>query len=193
MKNFFLLTLMYISLNAQSFDHQVKLDEGGFWGAGYVVPKYSFFLTIGIAAWEGSESELGAAAWQSIDAGIMSQVVAEVYKVSAGRDRPREDTGPNTWDNNNKSFLSGHVAGMTAVVTPYILQYKDENPWVHVLWALPAWQMGGRVKANAHWQTDVIGGAIVGFASGYWAHHLDYPFTLYFADDHVVFGFSSKF
>ena len=34
---------------------------------------------------------------------------------------------------------------------------------------------------------------IVGFASGYWAHHLDYPFTLYFADDQMVFGFRAKF
>lgn len=193
MKKYFLFIFISISLNAQTFDYKVALDDGGFWGEHYNIPRYSFYLTLGIAAWEGSDSKLGEASWQAIDAGIMSQLVTEVYKVNAARDRPREDTGSNAWNADGKSFVSGHVSGMTAVITPYILQYKDENPWVHLLWSLPAYQMVGRVKANAHWQTDVIGGAIVGFASGYWAHHLDYPFTLYFVDDNVVFGFSSKF
>ena len=193
MKKYLLFLLLSLSIHAQSFDTQVTRDTSGFWGAGYNVPRYSFYLTLGIAAWEGSDSKLGGAAWQAIDAGIMSQLITEVYKTTAKRDRPRADTGSNAWNADGKSFVSGHVSGMTAVITPYILQYQDETAWVHLLWALPAWQMGGRIKANAHWQTDVIAGAIVGFASGYWAHHLDYPFTLYFVDDHVVFGFQAKF
>ena len=33
----------------------------------------------------------------AIDAGVMSQIITEVFKVSAGRDRPREGTGSNSW------------------------------------------------------------------------------------------------
>ena len=193
MKKIFLLLCLPLLLGALTIDKKVPLDEGGFWGAHYNVPKYSFLFVIGMATWEGSESKIGKASWQALDAGIMSQLVTEVYKTTAKRERPREDLGSNAWGENGKSFVSGHVSGMTAMVTPYILEYKEQNPWIHLLWALPIYQMVGRVKANAHWQSDVLGGGIVGFASGYWAHHLDYPFTLYFVDDNVYFGLKAKF
>jgi membrane-associated phospholipid phosphatase len=110
-----------------------------------------------------------------------------------GRVRPRDTDSPNDWFEDGKSFPSGHVAGMTAIVTPYVLEYQDEYPIVHALWLLPAYQMVGRVKAQAHWQSDVIVGALVGFASGYFAHHLEYPFTLYFVDGHAVAGLRYSF
>ena len=91
------------------------------------------------------------------------------------------------------SFFSGHVSGMTALVTPYILEYQEDYPWVSLLWAFPLHQMGGRIKAQAHWQSDVIVGALVGFASGYWAHKRESPLILYFDSDKVVMGLKHKF
>ncbi|MCK5293282.1 MAG: phosphatase PAP2 family protein, partial [Arcobacteraceae bacterium] len=79
------------------------------------------------------------------------------------------------------------------MVTPYILEYKDDKPWVQVLWLLPIHQMIGRVKDQAHWQSDVIAGALVGYASGYWAHNRKTPMMLYFDDDKVVVGLKYKF
>ncbi len=176
-----------------NIDHKVKLDESGFWGAHYDIPKYSTIAILAMAAYEGTESRLGKTAWQSLDAGLMSQVITEGAKMATGRLRPRATDSPSEWGQEGKSFFSGHVSGMTALVTPYVLEYQDDYPWVHLLWALPLHQMGGRVKAQAHWQSDVIAGALVGFASGYWAHKRESPLILYFDGDKVVMGLKHKF
>lgn len=91
------------------------------------------------------------------------------------------------------SFVSGHVSGITAMVTPFVLEYKNDYPLIHLLWALPLHQMIGRTKVQAHWQTDVIAGALVGFASGYWAHKREYPLILYFDRDKIVVGIKYRF
>ncbi len=181
------------SLWGWELDHKVKKDESGFWGAHYYIPKASGVLVFGMALYEGTESRFGKTTWQSLDAGVMSQLVTELFKRSAGRNRPEDAQSPNEWREGGKSFFSGHVSGMTALVTPYILEYQDDYPWVNLLWALPLHQMGGRVKAQAHWQSDVIAGALAGFASGYWASHRESPLILYFDGDKVITGLKYKF
>lgn len=192
-KLFLLLIFLYSSSLWGGFDHKLKLDDTGFWGAHYDVPKYSLFLIAGTALYEGTDSRIGKTAWQSLDAGLMSQVLTEGVKYAGGRLRPRNTDSPNDWGEGGKSFFSGHVSGMTALVTPFILEYQEENPWVHLLWALPLYQMEGRLKAQAHWQSDVIAGAIVGFASGYWASKRKSPLLLYFNDGNIFVGFKQKF
>jgi len=175
------------------FDYKLNLDDGGFWGAHYDVPKVSAALLLTVALVEGSDERFGKTAWQSLDAGIMSQVIAEGIKSVTGRLRPRHSDSPYEWGEGGDSFPSGHVAGMTALVTPFILEYQNDTPWVNALWLLPLYQMEGRMKAQAHWQTDVIAGAIVGFASGYWAHSREFPLLLSLSDDHIFIGFGTKF
>jgi undecaprenyl-diphosphatase len=189
----FLFFLIFSSFSLSAFDYKLKLDDTGFWGAHYDVPKYSLFLVAGMALYEGTDSRIGKTAWQSLDAGLMSQVLTEGVKYSAGRLRPRNTDSPNDWGQGGKSFFSGHVSGMTALVTPFVLEYQEENPWVHLLWALPLYQMEGRLKAQAHWQSDVIAGAIVGFASGYWASKRKSPLLLYFTEGNLFVGFKQKF
>ncbi len=192
-KIFSIIILLSSSLWSWDLDHKVKRDESGFWGAHYYIPKASGVLVFGMALYEGTESRFGKTTWQSLDAGVMSQLVTEVFKRSAGRNRPEDAQSPNEWREGGKSFFSGHVSGMTALVTPYILEYQDDYPWVNLLWALPLHQMGGRVKAQAHWQSDVIAGALAGFASGYWASHRESPLILYFDGDKVITGLKYKF
>lgn len=146
-----------------------------------------------MAAYEGSESRLGKASWQALDSAVMSQVITEALKRTTKRNRPRESDGPTEWNKDGKSFVSGHVSGMTAMVTPFILEYKDDYPLVHLLWALPLHQMGGRIKAQAHWQSDVIAGFLVGFSSGYWAYKRETPMLLYFDSNKVIVGLKYKF
>lgn len=194
MKKILLILMLSLSLCAQNFDYLVTKDNKGFWGAHYDVPRYSTYLVLALAAYKGNDDKLGKASWQAIDAGIISQIVTTAIKHTAGRERPRVSGNPNVWGTKNgRSFVSGHVSGMTALVTPYVLEYQNKSLWAHLLWTLPAYQMVGRVKAHAHWQSDVVGAALVGFASGYWAHKRDYPFTLYFVEDNLVLGFESKF
>jgi len=178
---------------AWDLDKKVKLDEGGIIGAHYDIPKYSFLAIVGVAAYEGSESRFGKTTWQSLDASVMSQIATEALKKTTKRNRPRESDGPTEWGEGGNSFPSGHVSGMTAMVTPYILEYQDDYPLVRLLWALPAHQMIGRVKAQAHWQSDVIAGALVGFASGYWAHKRENPMLLYFSKDNIYVGLKYGF
>jgi len=181
------------TLSAWELDKKVKKDDSGFWGAHYYIPKASAVAILGMAFYEGTESRFGKTTWQSLDAGIMSQLVTEVVKQSAGRNRPRDAETSLEWGEGGKSFFSGHVSGMTAVVTPYILEYQDDYPLVNLLWALPLHQMVGRVKAQAHWQSDVLVGVLAGFVSGYWAWKRESPLILYFNSDKVVMGFKYKF
>ena len=190
---FFSFFLLSSSLLSNDFDHKVALDDTGFWGAHYDIPKYSAIGILLMSAYEGTESRIGKTAWQSMDAGVMSQVITEGFKLSTGRLRPRDTDSPNDWGEGGKSFMSGHVSGMTAMVTPFILEYQEEYPLIHLLWALPIHQMGGRVKAQAHWQSDVIAGAVVGFISGYWAHSRETPLLLYFNDGNAFVGLKYRF
>jgi len=185
--------LFATSLFGWSFDYKVTKDDDGFWGAHYDVPKYSAIIILGLSAYEGTESRLGLASWKSLEAGLISQIATEGLKKATGRVRPRDADGPDEWNDDGGSFPSGHVSGMTALITPYILEYQDDYPLVHLLWGLSAHQMIGRVKAQAHWQSDVIGGAIVGFLSGYWAYKQKTPLLLYFNNGNTFVGLKYKF
>lgn len=180
-------------LCAWDLDVKVTKDESGFWGSHYDIPKGLIFGAVAMAAYEGTESRLGKTAWQSLDAGLMSQVLTEGTKHLTGRLRPRESDNPNEWREGGKSFFSGHVSGTTALVTPFILEYQEDYPLVNLLWALPLHQMGGRIKAQAHWQSDVLVAALVGYASGYWAHQRESPFLLSFDKNMVFVGWKHSF
>jgi len=194
MKKYILILILlgYSSLSA-GFDYKLTLDDKGFWGAHYNVPKYSLFLIAGTALYEGTDSRIGKTAWKSLDAGLLSQVLTEGAKSAGGRLRPRATNSPNEWGKGGRSFFSGHVSGMTALVTPFVLEYQKDNPWIHLLWALPLYEMEGRLKAQAHWQSDVVVAAMVGFASGYWAYKRKSPLLLYFNHGNMFVGFKKNF
>jgi undecaprenyl-diphosphatase len=194
----FIKILLFISVLSNillgfKLDFKVSKDNSSFWEAHYYVPRYSFIGITGYALYEGSESRLGKTAYKSIEAGIISQVITTGLKDATGRERPRNTDNPNEWNKGGDSFPSGHVSGMTALVTPFILEYKDDYPAVHTLWLLPVYQMIGRVKAQAHWQSDVLAGALVGFASGYYSHQSDLSLLFYFDDDKMILGWKYKF
>ena len=148
---------------------------------------------MGLSLYEGSESRLGKTAWKSLDATIISTIFTEAFKQTTRRMRPRWGDNSNVWFEKGNSFPSQHVSSMTAMVTPFILEYKEDYPLVHLLWALPVHQMLGRVKAQAHWQTDVLAGFGVGLISGLTAHYNDTPFILGVTPDAISIGFKHKF
>jgi undecaprenyl-diphosphatase len=192
MRYIFLL-LSFTMLFSQDFDHKVKLDEGGFWGSHYDIPRYSTVALLSFAIYEGSQSRIGRTTYKALEAGFISQVITEGVKKAAGRERPRDAQTPNEWGEGGASFPSGHVSGMTALVTPFVLEYQDDYPLMHLLWALPIHQMGGRIKAQAHWQSDVLVGAAVGFLSGYLEHIQDTPFIVRVTDQGYFFGIKHAF
>ena len=145
--------------------------------------------------WEGDQSRLGRTYWQSIDATIISGVSSSVMKAVFTRSRPSQTSDPNQFfqGGGHYSFPSGEVSAMSAIVTPFILEYREENPWVWGLAALPLYDAIARMKVQAHWQTDVLAGAAVGALSGYYAHSREKSFTLRVLPDGLSVGWKKQF
>jgi len=55
-------------------------------------------------------------------------------------------------------------------VTPFILEYGQEQPWIYAPAALPVYDGYARIKTRGHWQTDVLAGLAIGTAAGWYSH-----------------------
>ena len=138
----------------------------------------------------------GMTSFRSLNSLFISILMTETLKKTTGRLRPRHSDHPNIWlskEKGNQSFVSGHVSSVTAMVASYVLEYKDDYPMVHALWLLTIHQMVGRVKAQAHWQSDVIAGAFVGFMSAYLDRKQDTPLVLYMFKNKMFIGLKYRF
>jgi undecaprenyl-diphosphatase len=178
-------------------DHLVSYDASGVWSpsiyrglvGGLTVAE------IGGALWEGSESRLGKTLWQGIDSEIIADVSAEAGKYVFTRVRPAVENNPCLWfqGGHNHSFPSGEAAVATALITPYVLEYAQDNPATYVLLLLPLYVGAARVKNQAHWQSDVLGGWAVGGLSGWYAHSRDTPILIELLPHGFAIGFKVQF
>jgi membrane-associated phospholipid phosphatase len=78
--------------------------------------------------------------------------------------RPEENLG--RWAHTSKSdssFPSNHAAVAFAAITPFAKEYNA--PWMYGAVALASM---GRTSDRKHWTSDVVGGAVVGYAIGSW-------------------------
>lgn len=156
---------------AADFDRRLnEVEVGPFWRHGNLVVNTAVAGAVAGALWLGPEDRLGRTLWQSSEAWAVASTAAQVLKVATGRVRPTETQDPGRWFAGGRSFPSGHVTAASAVVTPLILEYKDDHPLVWLLAAVPAYEMVSRVKSHSHWQSDVIAGAAIGAATGYLEH-----------------------
>ena len=176
-------------------DHKVTYDDSGIWSrSDQNVLRYGALITtIGIALWEGGDTRLGLSAWQSIDSVTMAAIIAETTKRATGRLRPAETDDPHQWRMGGRSFPSGEVAEISSVVTPYVLEYGAAHPWIYGLEILPVYDAIARVKVQAHWQSDVIAGFVVGTVSGYVAHERESPLILSVMPHGIVVGLRTRF
>jgi undecaprenyl-diphosphatase len=152
-------------------DHLVTKDDHGIWARKNQLLLFNGLLAteaVG-ALWAGGDSRFGRTMWKSIDATVVSGVVAQGMKFAFSRKRPNETSDPNQWfqGGGNSSFPSGEVTIVSAVVTPVILEYRHDHPAVYALELLPAYDAIARVKVRGHWQSDVIAGYALGTAAGY--------------------------
>jgi undecaprenyl-diphosphatase len=178
-------------------DHLVPFSDSGAWD-----PKVYRGLVgvmtvaqIGGALWEGSQSRLGRTMWQGIDAQATSAVASEVSKLVFRRVRPIDENNPCLWfkDRADKSFPSTESALAAALVTPYVLEHGRDNPAVHALLAVPLYVGVGRVKNQAHWQTDVVAGWAIGGVAGWYAHSREVPIFVALLPNGVAVGLKRKF
>jgi hypothetical protein len=178
-------------------DHRLKMDNGGLWArVGQQGLEYSLVgATIAGALWEGGETRLGKTSWQSIDASSIGAVSSEVMKRTFTRMRPSQTDDPDRWfeGGSNRSFPSGEVTAITAVITPFVLEYGQDYPAVYALELLPLFDGIARMKVRGHWQTDVLAGFALGSAAGYFAHSLPQPFVLGVMPHAVSVGLKKQF
>ena len=88
---------------------------------------------------------------------------------------------------------SGEAAEAASLVTPYMLEYGPDHPAVYLLSVIPLYVGIGRVKAQAHWQSDVIGGWVVGGLAGWYAHERDQPLVLQVMPHGIFVGLKKSF
>ena len=174
-------------------DHRLNYDDSGIWKRSYQLRLLDFMALgmVGGALWEGGESRLGKTLWQSVDASVLASGSSTVLKSVFSRERPNntEDPGKFFSGHSNRSFPSGEVAAISAMVTPFVMEYGRDNKAAYLLEALPVYDAIARMKARGHWQSDVLAGFALGTASGYLAHSLDTPFILNLMPKGVMIGY----
>ena len=101
---------------------------------------------------------------------VINDFVTNQFKITFQRHRPNTGDPYNTFDwrgglKINKSFISSHTSNAFATATAFATVYKDSK-WVPIA-AYSAAALVGlcRIYNNAHWASDVLGGAAIGFAS----------------------------
>lgn len=178
-------------------DHELALDERGIWSRDYQVGlEYGVIaVTLGSALWLGNDNELGHTMWQTVDSIAISGIASTVMKRAFGRARPEQGNNPNAWFKGSccESFPSGEVTLQASFVTPLIVNYAKENPWVWGLTALPVYDAIARLKSQAHWQTDVIAGGVLGAGIGYWTTTWQTPLTVRILPKGLSVGLYKRF
>jgi hypothetical protein len=165
-------------------DHEWSYDNSGIWARPkQEVLEYAMIaFEVGGAVWEGGDSRFGHTLWQSVDSSVASGIVALALKYATSRVRPIDSGGdPNLWfkGHGNQSFPSGEVTLVSSGITPIVLEYRHDDPWVYALELLPIYDGIARMKVQAHWQSDVIAGFALGTGVGWLMHsHEGTPFVL---------------
>jgi undecaprenyl-diphosphatase len=178
-------------------DHTVAYDASGVWNPNVYRGLVGALTAaqIGGAVWEGSDTRFGKTMWQGIDSEIIAGVSATAGKYIFTRARPSDGNNPCLWfqGGSNYSFPSGEASVAAALVTPYRLEYANDYPAAYALLLLPAYVGAGRIKNQAHWQTDVLAGWAVGGLSGWFAHSRDVPIMIQLLPHGFEIGYGKQF
>jgi PAP2 superfamily len=179
-------------------DHQWAFDNSGIWKRSDQLDlEYGVIATEAVGAlWLGNDDPLGHEFWQAIDSTAASSVAAQALKYIFSRARPSQGKGPDKWFQGAccRSFPSGEVTLQAGFVTPIIIDEAARgHPWIWALELLPLYDGIGRLKQQAHWQSDVLAGWALGTASGYWAAHRDTPLSVQILPGGVSVGFLKRF
>ncbi len=179
-------------------DHYVTYDDSGIWARKYQMLLIDSLLVgeAAAAVWEGGDTRFGRTMWKSIDATLVGGATATVMKLAFSRSRPSQNQDPNQWfqGSGHESFPSGEVTVVSSIITPVVLEYREEHPSVYALELLPIYDGIARVKVHGHWQSDVLAGYALGSAAGYFMwQRRQTPFTLTVMPHSIKVGWSKSF
>lgn len=177
-------------------DHRLNVDNDGIWGRSqqHIMMVGLVVGVIGLGLWEGGDTRLGHTDWQAVDAMLLTAGSSEILKRTFRRKRPNSTDDPNQWfgSSRDRSFPSGEAAAFAAAVTPFILEYGEDRPWVYALAALPVYDGIARMKTRGHWQSDVVAGIALGAAIGYYTHQRNQSFTLSILPHGIQLGYRTR-
>ena len=178
-------------------DHRLRFDDSGIWKRRnqLLLQDAAALVVVGGALWEGDQTRLGHTYWQSVDSIVLGTASAAVLKIAFSRARPAQSDNPNDWfqGRGHNSFPSGEVAAITSAITPFVLEYGAEHPFVYALELLPLYDAIARMKVQAHWQSDVLAAFALGTAVGYYAHGRSSSLTVGLLPGGVTIGWHKKF
>lgn len=191
-------------------------------GGAYEVYAIAGFYAYGLIFKTQKEKTTTALATQAyITAGVLSTA----FKFLAGEQRPYytdpnfNKTGPvfhgplypftkGVDSHGYSSFPSGHTTAAFSAATVYALEYKDK-PLIPIISYSAATLIGlSRLTENAHWPTDILVGAALGYLSGRQvvnnfhrysnlkrgvAHHQSLLFNLQYQNKQVLTGMTYNF
>ncbi len=112
-----------------------------------------------------------AAGWREfgsmVEASAFTAVTTQVLKMSLGRQRPNETTDPDEWFASGDSFPSMHSSLAFAIGTVFAESGNDDHRWLRrvVGYGVAGATAYLRVDHNAHWASDVVAGAALGFTT----------------------------
>jgi len=178
-------------------DHEWALDQHGIWSRSVQnALEYGVVVTEGVGAlWLGNDDSVGHTFWQTIDASAMSAIVAEGMKYAFSRARPYQANDPSLWFQGSccRSFPSGEVTLQASFVAPFIINYAPQHPWIWALELLPLYDSIARLKSQAHWQSDVLVGWVLGSSFGYFSTTYKTPFVVRALPRGLSIGLSKHF
>jgi membrane-associated phospholipid phosphatase len=194
------LTVTPLAASAGGFlgiDTRVGGQATGIWSRTnqQILQDVTPLVVVGLALWEGDNSRLGHASWQSVDSLVIGTVTSEAMKRIFSRARPTQTDDPNQWfkGSGHRSFPSGEVMEITTAITPYVLEYGKDHPAVYALELLPLYDGIARVKSHAHWQTDVLASFVIGTGIGYYSHSRNVPISVQLLPHGVTVGWKMTF
>jgi len=178
-------------------DHVVTFDDSGIWNRDYQrqLAVGVALTAIGGAVFTDNDTRLGRTFDQTIDSMVLTAATTTAMKYVFSRERPSQNADPCDFFDGagHQSFPSGEVAEITSFVTPFILEYGHDHPWVYALAVLPVYDAVARVKVHGHWQSDVVVGAGVGIAWGIYAHQRKTPLIMGAIPGGVMVGYQKQF
>ena len=124
----------------------------------------------GIAALVTKDKKLEKVSILLIAGHIVNSYATEQIKLSFQRHRPSTGDAYNKFDwregnKSNTSMVSAHTSNAFATATAFSIVYKDKK-WVPVVAYSAASLIGiSRIYNNAHWASDVMAGAAIGYLS----------------------------
>ena len=178
-------------------DHRLNWDETGIWKRSnqLTVAYGSILVVAGGVLYEGTESRLGQTFAKSMDSMVLGAIGSTAGKALFQRQRPSDANNPDAFFNRrtDTSFPSGEMTQISAVVTPFLLEYGKDSPAIWGLAALPAYVGIARMKSQAHWQSDILAGGALGAGVGYYAWQNHSSWTAGVLPKGLTVGYKTQF